>query len=95
MTDVTLAPGFRVTYDRSSDVLYVTRRPGVPARSREGDPGLVWRFDTVSGDLVGLTVIDFERYWAGRREHLAAQIPQRFGITPREAETLVASVAAV
>jgi hypothetical protein len=87
------APGFRVTYDRSSDVLYVARRSGIPARSHEGDPGLIWRYDTVSGDLIGLTIVDFERYWGGRREQLIGQISRRFGVSLREAEALVADAA--
>ena len=41
-----------MTYDRNSDVLYVSRRPGVPARSREEMPGVVWRYDAERGDLI-------------------------------------------
>lgn len=89
MTDVPSAPKFRVTYDGAADVLYMTRRPGAPARSREEAPGLVWRYDAASDDLVGLTIIDFERYWGSRREQLIRQISRRFEITSREAENLV------
>jgi hypothetical protein len=63
MSRVSKAPRFRTTYDRASDVLYVTRRPGPAARSREENPGLVWRYDSDRSHLIGLTIVDFDRYW--------------------------------
>ncbi len=94
MNEVIAIPGFEVNYDRASDVLYVTRRPGAPARSREGAPGLVWRHDLANGDLIGLTVIDFVHYWGARRSELAGEIAERFAISRSEATALIAGVEA-
>jgi len=43
--------------------------------------------------LVGLTIIDFERYWRGRRDELIGLIARRFEISSRAAEDIIGSVA--
>lgn len=75
-----------MTYDRNSDVLYVSRRPGALARSREEAPGVVWRYDVERGDLIGVTIIDFATYWGQRRPELAKQIATRFAMSREEAQ---------
>lgn len=94
MSDVAPLATIQVEYSSDSDVLYLTRGQGEPARSREGDPGLVWRYHPGTGDLVGLTVIDFARYWRPRRSRLIEQIADRFAITPGAARALIEDVAA-
>lgn len=81
---------FRVRYDRGSDVLYVTRRPGRPARSEPGRPGMVWRYDLQSGELIGVTIIDFSTYWRPRERELLAQLASHFSIARSEAEAVIA-----
>lgn len=85
---MTAAP-LRARYDRDSDVLYLSSRPGVPARSREEQPGMVWRYDVEGGDLVGVTVIDFGTYWRRRRRELVEQIANRFHLSPEETRDML------
>ena len=86
MSSATSSPNLSVTYDRISDVLYVSRRPGAPARSREEAPGVVWRYDAKRGDLIGVTIIDFATYWRRRRPELVEQIAIRFAMSPKEVQ---------
>ena len=92
MSSTTSSPGLSVTYDRNSDVLYVSRRPGAPARSREEAPGVVWRYDAERGDPIGVTIIDFASYWRQRRPELAEQIASRFAMSRKEAQDVLDSV---
>lgn len=89
MNDVAPRPNLRVRYDRAADVLYVNARPGVPARSREEEPGLIWRYASDSGELVGVTILDLSTYWRQRRADLIAQIAARFAIGRSEAEKVL------
>ncbi len=92
MSNATSSPRLSVTYDRNSDVLYVSRRPGAPARSREEAPGVVWRYDAERGDLIGVTIIDFATYWGQRRSELAEQIASRLAMSRKEAQVVLDSV---
>lgn len=94
MSDVVPAAVIEVKYSKDSDVLYLTRGRAAPARSREGEPGLVWRYDAGTGDLVGLTVVDFSRYWRPRRSWLIEQIADKFKISTAEARAIVGRIAA-
>ena len=89
MSSTTSTPSLSVTYDHNSDVLYVSRRPGAPARSREEAPGVVWRYDVERGDLIGVTIIDFATYWGPRRSELAKQIAVRFEMSREEAQDML------
>ena len=93
MSNSISSSGLSVRYDRISDVLYVSRRPGVPARSREEAPGVVWRYDTEHGDLFGVTIIDFASYWRQRQPELARQIASRFAMSRKAAQDVLDSVA--
>jgi uncharacterized protein YuzE len=64
----------KVTYDRASDVLYLTTRPGVPARSRHGRMGLVLRYDVETDEPIGVTVVDFAEFWRHRIDELVDEI---------------------
>jgi uncharacterized protein YuzE len=62
MPKFTNMDSFTVTYDRNSDVLYIST-PGAPAhRGIEDNYGMVWRYDR-NGELVGVTIIDFCDQW--------------------------------
>ena len=89
MSSTTSSPGLSVTYDRNSDVLYVSRRPGVPARSREEAPGVVWRYAVGRRDLIGVTIVDFVTYWGQRRSELAKQIAVRFAVSREEVQDML------
>lgn len=89
MSSTTSSPGLSVTYDRNSDVLYLSRRPGAPARSREEAPGVVWRYDIKRGDLIGVTIIDFTTYWRQHQAELVKQIAIRFAMSREEAQDVL------
>jgi len=47
-----------MTYDRDSDVLYISARQTFAARGVEDSHGVVWRYNPAE-DLIGVTVVDF------------------------------------
>ena len=59
-TAVLDAASFRVSYDESADVLYVTSGDRRSTHGVEDHNGIVWRFDA-DGTLVGVTIMDFSR----------------------------------
>jgi hypothetical protein len=69
----------------------VSARPGAPARSEEEKPGLVWRYDPESGDLIGVTIIDFGTFWRRRRTELVEDFASRFQMSTEEARRTLAS----
>lgn len=73
-----LSPSFRITYDRASDVLYFSIRYGVSAVSREDAPGVYWRYGVPEGNLISVTIVDFDAYWRAHIEELAKDIARRF-----------------
>jgi uncharacterized protein YuzE len=78
---------FNVTYDRNSDVLYIST-PDVPAyRGIEDDYGMVWRYDR-NGTLIGVTIIDFYEHWVSERNQIAHEFSKRSGIPERQAEVV-------
>lgn len=83
------ASNLRVRYDKASDVLYVSKLPGVQAKSREEQPGLVWRYDVEHGNLIGVTIIDFSTYWRKRRPELVKQIAARFVMSTEAARDVL------
>lgn len=83
---------FHVRYDRASDVLYISVAKGIKALSKEGDPGLLWRYAVSDGHLVGLTVVDFDTYWRKRLESLTEQLADRFHVAREEAARKLSNV---
>ena len=73
----------KVTYDRASDVLYLTTRPGAPARSRHGRMGLVLRYAMETDEPIGVTVVDFAHFWRHRIDELVDVIAEHLH-TPRQ-----------
>jgi len=84
----------RVSYDKAADVLYVTTRPGVPARSDEGaEPGVIWRYEISSGELIGATILDFAHYWSGDRfSDLADALADKFHLSKSDAREALANI---
>ena len=78
-----------MTYDRISDVLYVSTRPGIPARSQEEQPGVIWRYDVKRGDLIGVTIIDFALYWRPRQAELVNQMARRFAVSHEAVQNIL------
>ena len=51
---------------------------------------MVWRYDLQSGELIGVTIIDFSTYWRPRERELLAQLASHFSIARSEAEAVIA-----
>lgn len=57
------APAVQVSYDEVADVLYIRRRPAARTVGRMNDDGIIAVFDDDTGELIGLTILDFwERF---------------------------------
>lgn len=91
MSSPTSAAALSISYDRDSDVLYVSTRPDAPARSEEEKPGLLWRYDPESGELTGLTIVDFGTFWRRRRRELIQDFASRFRMSREEARHVLDS----
>ena len=83
----------RISYDQDGDVLYIVTRPNTAAISREGAPGVMWRYAIDGGSLVGVTVIDFEFYWKPRLAELARDVAQHLHIGKSTAKNMLEGVA--
>ena len=70
---------FNVTYDRDSDVLYISARRDSAVHGIEDPVGIVWRYGR-DGELIGVTIIDYGELWYPRREELAGRLSQGFHI---------------
>ena len=81
-----------VRYDKASDVLYIATRPGRPAVSKEGLPGVLWRYDATDGEIVGVTIMDFNYYWTSRIPELASDISAHIQVSPVKARTILDGV---
>jgi len=88
-----ISSALTTNYDRMADTLYVSaRRIGKPAVAKEEDePGIYWRYDS-AGDLVGVTILDFEDFWRPKITELVAVLAQRFRIPYDDASRLLKQV---
>jgi hypothetical protein len=83
---------FSLRYDKYGDVLYVTTPTNRPALTDEDDVGLLWRYSTDNGELVGVTILDYGAYWKSHREDLAGRISDHFHVPAGEVEKLLPDV---
>ncbi len=67
--------GLTRSYARENDVLYLAQGSPRPAISEERGEGVLVGRDPHSGEIVGWTVIDFDRRFRGGRSSLA--LPRR------------------
>lgn len=82
----------RVSYDREADVLYISTRLGRKAVVRESLPGVLWRYDAESGELVGVTVMDFLYYWAPRMADLSKDLSAHLRLSQARAMSILQEV---
>ena len=78
---------FKVSYDRRTDVLYISTRAEDGTEARMDKQGIVWRY-TNGGELVGATIMDFYDRWYLHQPELADEISRRFHL-PRPQAGLV------
>ena len=81
-----------VRYDRRADVLYVTTALNGPAKAREDDNGIVWRYLDADGTLVGATIIDFQEIWHSRLADLVNEVASHFHVSKGSAARALESV---
>ncbi|WP_265518997.1 DUF2283 domain-containing protein [Nitratireductor luteus] len=79
---------FNVSYDRRTDVLYISTRPQDGTDARIDRSGIVWRYDD-AGQLVGVTVMHFFDRWGADTETLAGKLSKRFHLPPQQANKVV------
>ena len=79
----------RVAYDRDADVLYISTQPGRHGIVQESLPGVLWRYEPGSGDIVGVTIIDFLSYWQSRMDDLVHDLEDHLSIDSNEAKSLL------
>lgn len=78
-----------ILYDKDSDVLYISTLPGRYGIARESLPGVIWRYQDGSGDIVGVTIMDFSTYWKPRLSELADDLVAHLHISLRKAKSLL------
>lgn len=79
---------FNVTYDRGSDVLYISSRREPATRGIEDPTGIVWRYDR-SGELIGCTIVDYSGLWYTRRRELAGRLSDGFHIPVGQVDAIL------
>ena len=55
----------KLDYDPKNDVLYLSFGEPREAISAERDDGLIIRTDPVTDKVIGITVVDFQKHFAG------------------------------
>jgi uncharacterized protein YuzE len=75
----------RVTYDRDSDVLYLSIRQQPASKGKEDCPGVVWRYDA-KGSAIGVTIIDYLHFWHRKRSELVGEIVEKLHLPIQEVE---------
>ena len=60
---VTRIGQFELSYDRDADVLYISIGSPRPAYTYEEEQGLLLRKDPKSGEIVGVTILDYEEHF--------------------------------
>jgi uncharacterized protein YuzE len=77
-----MSESLQYSYDREADVMYLSVGPPRPAKNVEQHPHFIVRLRPESGELVGLTIINFSKHFPSvvDREGFA----DRGAVTPEE-----------
>lgn len=79
----------RVRYDSDSDVLYISTQPGERGIAEESLPGVLWRYSPESGEIVGVTIVDFAGYWDAHFDDLVEDLEDHLHLGRTEVRTLL------
>lgn len=79
---------FNVSYDRRTDVLYISTRPADGVDARLDKSGILWRYDD-EGELIGATIMDFRDRWLANQQTLAAKLSKRFHLPEHRASVVL------
>ena len=77
----------RVHCDRQSDVLHIPAQPGKHGVAKESLPGVLWRYETEDGEIVGVTILDFSHYWKPRLNELVRDLENHLQISAHKAKS--------
>ena len=64
-------------YDRNADVCYLSYGEPRPSVCEEADDGVLVRIDPESGQVTGVTIVDFTRRCAGMPVRIPTEAPRR------------------
>ena len=70
-------PLFKFAYDREADVMYLFKDK--PRRGRPAEIGedFILRLDATTGEVIGLTIVDFSRHFPAFRSTGKRRLPDR------------------
>lgn len=88
MSDLPHTVSFNVSYDRRTDVLYISTRSADGIDARLDRNGIVWRYDA-TGQLVGATIMDFHDRWHDQQNVLAGKLAKRFHLPEPQAHIVL------
>lgn len=88
---MTKANPFTIRYDRSADVLYLSKQDKPATRGIEDRFGIVWRYGA-DGDLIGATIVDFFEYWSSHKPLLIDELSVKFHIARKQADIYLQEV---
>jgi hypothetical protein len=78
----TSAPHLNVDFDREEGVLYVSLGSPQPSYIEEVDDGVLLRRANTDNHPSGVTAIDFQANWRGRRRNFYSLVAQHLDIAP-------------
>jgi hypothetical protein len=87
-----MASELSTDFDREHDVLTISIGPKRSGRDEEERSGLVYRYDWTTGALIGVTLVDFEKYWRQRIPRIAEIIAGQLGLSKGDTEQLLKNI---
>ena len=79
----TKGPQFKFAYDREADVIYLFKDKPRRGRSAEIDTDFILRLAPETGEVVGLTIVDFSRHFPAFRSTGKKRLPDRGTFSPQ------------
>ena len=79
----TKGPQFKFAYDREADVLYLFKDRPQRGRSAEIDEDFILRLHPKTGEVMGLTIVDFSRHFPAFRSTGKKRLPDRGTFSPQ------------
>ena len=70
----------RINYYKEDDLLYISFRAGKKPVASESLPGIYWRYEEDTNELVGITILDFDDYWRSHLDDLVNELNSRLNI---------------
>ncbi len=74
---------FNFVYDRQSDVMYLFKAKPRRGKSIEISEDFILRLVPITGQVVGLTIIDLSRHFPAFRSARKRRLPRRGTFSPR------------